>query len=263
MPDTDERTITITIDGESREVPAPDGVFLKEEVESDFVPKEVYRKELSRQAQKAREGYVKPDELVEDEEFLDRLAKDRGDFFRERLKITPPKGDDVDVEKIRGQIVEQEVEPLRGQLSEAQQEIERLRVHALDAEVADASDALGVVSDIRDLVKLWVRGRVTWDEDHGWIVTDEDGNPDYVVEGDKPVPKGVKHLLDDVKRRGEKKAWFASETRDGIDYKGHDGRTPTKAPAEMDEAEKIEFIREHGKDAWLKHLAKHRKRPAA
>ena len=257
------RTITVEIDGEAKEIPLPEGWVSEDDLRDNYMPKSMFRAELAKQTRKATEGMKKPDELLEDDDFLGRLIETRKDALIKRLGVKTGEPDEQYAQRLAEKIQEQTVKPLETKLAEKDREVSRWRERARDADIGEAFDAVNVADDYRDLIKLWARERMQFDDEHGsWVVLGEDGQPDFVVgEGGKPRPKGIADLLREIDKSGKKPGWFKGDTRPGVGIKDTHGRVQanTKKAKEMSGAEKTAFIAEHGLEAWTKKLVEERR----
>lgn len=250
----DGRTITVEIDGEAREVKLPDGYLAPDDVREHYMPREMFRSELSKQVREKTKGLVQPDDLLNDDGFLERLAEERKDELIERLGISQTaEPDEAVVAKLQRRIEDQKVKPLQEQLEESKKLIGSLRSRERDADVERSMSQLGVDDEMRELVALWGRERQQYDEEHGWVVVDEDGDIDWVQgENGKPEPKRFSHLLQEIKRSNKKPSWFRGEVRSGAGYRGSEkAAAGSKKRSEMSREEKIAYIREHGDAAYL------------
>lgn len=259
---SDRPKVSVEIDGQAREIELPEGFLPEADIRDKYVPKESVESLVQERVGRAKKGRYTPDELMEDEEFIERFAKSKAEQLREKLGIKG-KPDDQQVEALRKQIEEQMVAPLSKQVEGYKAEVTKLRQRSLDAEVGDAAGALGVHEDLVELVRVWARDRVDHDEEHGWVVLKAPGEPEVIVAEDGKTirPKRVQDLLAELKRTGERKSWFKDETRGGIGIGGPGkGGSSHKPIADMSEADKMAFIRENGQEAYLKLLAENRRK---
>lgn len=216
-----EINTTVEIDGEEREVtldPTEHGYVPEDELGDRYVPRAQHRAERDRAAREAREQAR--EELASDDDFLSRLVSENEDFFRERFG-TEGDGDEPDLDRIREQLRNEEVQPLEQELEERAEQIQRLRRDRLRGEVARACADLPVKQSLRPLIESYYENRVAWsDQYEGWFVTDESGEFEYAAnpdEQDAPY-RTVEEDLELKYRSGDYQGdWFDDNGRPGAD----------------------------------------------
>lgn len=265
----DRPKVTIDIDGEAREIELPDGFLPESQVRENFMPKtlaEQEREKAVRTAVKEAKGKLSA-ELIDSEDFLERILDLKGDEVRERLGVNGSQGPtDADFDKIRKRMIEAEVNPREERIKELSERAERLQKDALRGAWSRAIAEAGVEEDYAELVELWLEKRSAYDDEHGPVVLDDDGNPDFVLEdGGKHRPKTPRDLLSEIRKSGSKPGWFRGETTPGVGYKGAGtkGSPSGRNIQDMSEAEKRAFIRENGQEEYFKLLRASRERKSA
>lgn len=218
MPE--EITTTVEVDGEEREVtldPTSHGFVPEDDLGDRYVPRAQHRAERDRAAREAREQAR--EELASDEDFLSRLVTENEEFFQERFG---GEGDDQpDVDRLREQLRNEEVQPLEQELEERAEEIQRLRRDRLRGEVARACADLPVKQSLRPLIESFYENRVAWSDQYGgWFVQDENGDFEYAAnpdEQDAPY-RTVEEDLELKYRSGDYTGdWFDDNGRPGAD----------------------------------------------
>lgn len=252
-----EITTTVEIDGEQREVnvdPSEHGFISEDEIGDRYVPRAQHRAERDKARRKAREEARS--ELAADEEFLQTVATEREDFFRERFGDAESEGPDI--EKVREQLRSEEVEPLQSELSEREEEIQRLRRDRLRGEVARACADLPVKPNLRPLIESFYEGRVAWSDQYGgWFVTDESGEFQYAQDPeDSEAPyRTIEEDLALRHRSGDYQGdWFDENGRPGADVGspgsgGRSGRVTLEEFKQMSSTERRQ-LKDQNYDRW-------------
>jgi hypothetical protein len=251
-----DRKVKVPHGTEAIDFTIPEEWFHKDDIAETHVEKSKFATELSSRVAEITKDKKTADELLSDEKFIERVAKEKKDAVLKVLNINPSRTD-IDVAKITeeamAQVRKDEVEPLKKQLPEKDKEIDSLRLRALDAQVAEACIANGVVGDLTDLVKLYVRERTTWDGDRkDWFVKKKDGSSGYEISTNPKSPhpwQGVSELLEKTKQSGEKKSWFVAGTQAGPEFKGGggggSGAVSLESFQKLSPAERTQFYRDH------------------
>lgn len=215
MADGDTITVEHPEHGEI-EIPRPEGLVPRDKVESDYMPRSAFKEELGRRLK----GKVDPDDLLDDQEFLERVASQRADFFEERFANGDGAASEPDVEKIRAQIESEVREPLEEERDRWQEEAKALRLAKLEGEIARVGNRLPVKEKVAELLPDYYRGRVKWSEKHQtWFLIDEDGDFVYSNEPEKGLPyRTVAEDLEQKYRSGDYRGdWFDESSRPGLD----------------------------------------------
>lgn len=254
MADGDTITVEHPEHGEI-EVPRPEGFVPEEKVREDYMPKGAFKEELDRRLS----GKVDPDDLLDDEEFLERVASRRSEFFQERLGGNgdePP--NEPDLEKLRSQWESEHLEPVREEAEGWKSEAMELRQAKLEGEIARAGNRLPVKEKVSELLPDYYRGRVKWSGKHKtWFMVDDDGDFVYSNEPEKGVPyRTVAEDLEQKYRSGDYRGdWFDESSRPGLDVgdPGSGGGPPSGITVEQfremspDERRKL---KEKSPDRW-------------
>ena len=257
--ETQAQSITVEVNGEEHEVPAPKGWVSEEVLREGYVPKSTHHAAVRNEVKEATKGLVNRDDLFEDDEFVKQVAERRKDDLISMLGVnTAPAGkpDEDRVQRIAQQIEEQKVTPLRKELEGALGEVEKWRNRGFEADIAEAFSEFGVETEdgMVGPRKKYLRDLAAFDEELGaWVVKAEDGTPDFVVgEDGKPRPKTIVDVVRDMRKSGKYPGWFRGETRSGVGFKGSGAPGGgQKKRGEMSAAEKAEYIGEHGTAAFL------------
>lgn len=213
-------TIKITVDGAEKEVALPDGVLLESDVRARFTENAVVAQQKA-DFEKEIRGKL-PAELMNNEEYIERLVRVKGETLRQRLGIK--KGDEPDKDKLLEQFRDQELKPLTEQLSAKDVRINELLERQQQNEAKVACVDGGIRDELLDLVQPWVAAQMKWSDEHKAYVVIENGEVQYKVgENGRTVPKTALDLLADVEKSGKKKDWFKARVRDGANYQGSRG----------------------------------------
>lgn len=250
MPEGDERTYTTTVEIEGTEhevtIPLDDSLLTVEEVNKRYIPKSSLKERLAR----ATKDRYSVDDILENEDLLGRIAGEREDWLRERLKI---EGDKPDVSKLHDQWRATERKPLEEENEALKQTLSRSRERHREADVSAAAVKLGVKPSQLPLLGPFYRDHTKWSDEHGrHFVVDRDGEFVFdpsAKEGDPPYLT-IEADLEQKHRSGEYADWFDGKGRQGSGYSGGGGgggdRTPTLEQFEkMTDSEKTAF---YGKD---------------
>jgi len=182
------------------------------------------------------EGNIDVSALDEETAFR-RLAEQQGIELREDGK---PKGSvsDEEIQELRRKA--SEVEDLQSQLKEARSEIESTRETRLESEVLSTAD--GIQNGAQDDVLANAKRRMTYDDDYGWVATDDDGNVRF--EGGEPV--GPETVVGEI--REEKTYLFKeSEMEDGPSSEPSDDETSSPGDmSNMSTEERAEALNQTG-----------------
>lgn len=182
---------TVTIDGEAHEVDPSQVEFGEDEAPDGFVTQDevdgIVQKRLQR-----KERQVKSD-LKDSDEFWNEMAQARGVELREDGK---PKGSlkDDEVEELRRKA--SKVSSLQDELETLREERQETRRTKLQNRVLQSVD--GIQDGAQDDVLANVERNVTYDDEYGWVATDENGDIRY--EAGEPVgPQEVANSLREQK----------------------------------------------------------------
>ena len=161
---------------------------------------------VSRAKRSAREEFLSSDE------FFAEAAQARGIELREDGK---PKGSlkDEEVEALRKKA--SKVESLSSELEQLRAEQDQTRRTQLQNSVLTTVD--GVHENAKDDLLAAVERQMTYDDDYGWVATDQDGNIMY--SGGEPIDvEGVTSTL-----REEKPYFFKSQSMSSGPSSDHSG----------------------------------------
>lgn len=260
-------TKTIEVDGEEREVEVD---VSPEELGDSVVTKDEFKSRLSEERAKVRRAEREKasdkfslDELTSNEELLEELRDRNPDLF------ASPNGDgeeeagggltEDDLERFQEKWKREHVKPLQERLDELQGEAERLRVEKLRNEVLEAANEVDVRSGLRRALFLEYRDRMEYSpEEGGWFLKDGDDFEISTSDGDNRYVT----VEEDIRQRKESgdlaPDWFESSTREGAGFGGTDsgGGSPQSSIDEMSEQERMEFIDEHGLEAYREAVRK-------
>jgi len=213
----DDEDEPVSVDPEQVEVEDSDPFLTQEEVDG------VVEKRLNRGRRKIlRSAGLSPTEFRDDEGRIDlsevtdevvfqRLAEQRGiELDEDGNPIAPQQ--EQEAEELRQQLsqVEQEKNQLEEKVSEYESTIEETRETKLETEVLTSADGIrdGAQKDVVTAAKR----RMKYDEEYGWVATDEQGNVKY--DGGEPVQ--ADGVVDEL--REEKDFYFRdSDMNDGPD----------------------------------------------
>ena len=243
MADEATRTLrtTVSVAGESHEVEValPDGYLTPDEVREHYMPRDNFQSELSRRLR----GKANPDELLNDEAFIDRVLETHEDRLREALKIENNGGPTPEqLDRVREQLRREELAPLEERLESLQGSNESLRSRILHGEVLEASRDVGVVDDLLPLVEDHYGKRVKWDDDwKQYFVVDKDGEFELTSrpERGKAPYKTVREDLEERRKSGNYPSWFKAKQRSGSGFdRAGGGGVNLDLDAQIAEAEK-------------------------
>jgi hypothetical protein len=234
------------------DVEIPADYLHKDDVTKTHVPKDQVEPIIVDRLTRATKGLAKPDDLVRNDEFLQRVATERKEDL---VKLLGLPADKVDVPKIQQEAVErlnkETVEPLTKKVGELATDNATLQGRVLDAQVTEASVDLNVDPELRDLVKLFVRQNFAWDPEKKEWFQKKAGGEGFEFSGD-PNNTGqpyvmVKEYLTKIKREGKNKSWFLAGTQNGSSF-SNTGDASTMTAERYDKlppAEKTKFAVEH------------------
>lgn len=241
------------------EIEVPEEFLHKDDINEKYAPKDTFQAELERRVESITKERKKPEDLIVDDVFVKSLIDKRKDDVIKMLGLPKP-GEGPDLTKVateaEARVREAEVKPLAEQVKAGAEEISGLRGRDLDAQVHEAANTVGVVPDLVDLVKMYVRDRVGWDPKlKQWFVKKVDGSEGFEFSTDPKAGgapyKKVRELLQDMARDPARKAWFADRTQAGADFRGNgDVRGMTvDIFNKLKPADKTKFMTEHPEEA--------------
>jgi len=178
LPDQDE---PVEVDAQHVEVEEGDPFLTQEEVDG------VIQKRLSRKESNLRS------ELKEDDEFFQEAAKARGIELREDGR---PKGAPTDDELQQLKQKASKAEALEGKVEEYEQRIEESREQELKNTLIDKAPP-PANETARDTFVREARSEMTYDDEFGWVKTDENGEIEYRA-GEPVGPDQVIAELEDT-----------------------------------------------------------------
>lgn len=251
--------ITVTLpDGQTAQV-EPDALALPEgfalhtpEKPADgFVTAAYMQQEIQRRS--ASKAQLR-DQLKADDAFRREIAGEIGVQIGEDGKAVLPKnGSDVDLAALKQQWQREELEPVKGQLNTLQrtvrnaQMVEAARQAGLDERfltpVADGADPLAV-----SLLAPFVK-----EDDEGRAYVQMGGVPVMASNpqaGDSPyasLPEAVKKL---AQTEGLKPYLAQQQPQRGSGYSGTGGKGYPAKRSEMSTQQKVEYVKEHGSEAF-------------
>jgi len=144
----------------------------------------VVQKRLDRQESRLRS------ELLEDDDFWAEMAQERGVELRDDGM---PKGSatDEEIQELRRQA--SRAESLEAELEDTQQTIQEARESTLEQNLLDKAPP-AANETARETFKREAKSRMTYDEEYGWVKTNEDG--DIAYQGGEPV--GVDGVVSEI-----------------------------------------------------------------
>jgi hypothetical protein len=164
------------------------------------------------------------------------------------------------MERIAKKVRAQEVDPLKEEVETLAERNKRLERGALEGAWSRAIHEVDVDTEggTDELVELWLEKHTTYDEEHGPVALDDQGQPDFVMlDGGGHRPKTPTDLLKELKKSGKYPSWFRGSTRPGAGYNDSGkGSAPEKSAKDMSEAEKRAWRAEHTVEEWQEKLAR-------
>lgn len=242
MADDDRSfTTTVTIGEEKHEVSVsvPDGFIRQSAVDEDYVLKDTVQDRIKR----GLKGRHRFEDITADEDLLRRIATERGDWFREELKI---EGEKPDLTKFEESLRLTHVKPLEDERDLLKTENGRLRTVQLNGAVSSASLALTVKKSQVDLLGPYYAARTRWsEEDRDWYLVDDKGEFEY----SQAKPGTYKTIREDMDQKSHDPVfadWFDGKGRRGSDYKGggppgRDGEITAEAFGKMTDGQRKEL----------------------
>jgi hypothetical protein len=170
---------TVTIDGEEHDVDASQVAYGEDESPDGYVHQDdvdgIVQKRLSRKERQMK------DDLKQDDEFFREAATARGIELREDGR---PKGavKDDELQELRRKA--SEAESLQERVQEYESQMEETRRTQLHNEVLSSLNT-PPQEGAKDDILATIERQATYDEEYGWVVTNEDG--DIAFEGGEPV----------------------------------------------------------------------------
>jgi vacuolar-type H+-ATPase subunit I/STV1 len=174
------------------------------EIEDDdpLIPEGEVDERMDKRIGRAKREHKKS--LKDDDEFFRSLAEARGLEFDEEGALQ------TGVDDERFQEVKKKasrVDELEEELEEANKKIQRGRETDLENKLLQVSD--GIREDMKDVFLTYGKQRFTYDDEYGWVATDEDG--DVAFKGGKP--KGPEAVVNEM--RETKPGFFKSTEMNG------------------------------------------------
>lgn len=165
----------------------PDSAEVKDDLLTQDEVDGIVQKRLNRQESRLK------DDLVEDDQFWQEMAQERGVELRDDGK---PKGSATDEELQELRRKASRAESLEEELEEKQETIQSTRQKRLRQDLRDKAPT-PANETARDTFLNEAEGRMTYDDEYGWVKTGEDG--EIVYEAGEPVgPDGVVSELEDT-----------------------------------------------------------------
>ena len=168
----------VELEGEEEPVEvSPDQVQVEDD--DPFLTQEevdgVVEKRLNRQESRLKS------QLLEDDSFWEEMAQERGVELREDGM---PKGSatDEEIQELRRKA--SKAESLEAELEEYEQTIQQTREQTLEQTLLDKAPP-AANETARETFVREAKSRMTYDDEYGWVKTDEDGNVAY--SGGEPV----------------------------------------------------------------------------
>ena len=177
VPEADE---PIEVPADSVEVQDDEDVVLKTQDELD----NIIQSRFNRERNKTRK------ELKQDEEFFREAASERGIDLREDGK---PKGSIKDEELRELKEKASRVDTLEEKVSEYEQSIQQAREERLERQLLDSAPPTANETAEKTFVRE-AKSQMTYDEEYGWVATDEDGEIIY----DAGEPVGPNDVISDL-----------------------------------------------------------------
>jgi hypothetical protein len=195
LEDEDGSTNEVEVPADAIEVQEDEDLILKSQADYDSM----LQSRLSRKENSVRE------ELRNDEEFLQEAMQDT--FGVELREDGRPKGSpqDDELEELRRKA--SKAESLEEQVQEYEEQIEDTRRTRAWGKIQEV--APNVREGAAEDVKAAAFRRMSWDEEYGWVKTDEDGNVVY----DAGEPVGIEGVTEEL--TNEKEYLFESTEMQG------------------------------------------------
>lgn len=255
MPERETTTVDHPEHGEI-EVPVPEGYVPEDRVRENYMPKSTFQEELRRRMSGKRD----PDELLEDEDFLERVADRRSDFFADRFGEGGGEGDGPDPEKLRSQWEETDLKPVAKERDQWKEEALELRRSRIPTQIARArfEENLPIKDKIGPLLEDYYERRTKWHEEHGEVfLVDDNGEFVYSPSPEEGLPyMTIAEDLEKKYRSGDYTGdWFDENGRPGADVgspgsgSGRRGRVTSEQFQEMSPAERRQ-LKEQSYDRW-------------
>jgi hypothetical protein len=261
----EEKELDVAIDA----IALPDGyqILAPGTTPKGFVSETYFKDELDRRG-KAMAGLIKPDDAIADDGLFKRMAERRGIGLGEDLKPTR-KIDPDEIKSMREQWRKEELEPVRGQLdtvtkqyrdrerNDLMHEVERAMAPAEGPKVKEALRSRTFPDQPPAIVEQLLK-RFERDDERGvWFFRDGAGNPVYSENPTTANPYAPPSRLFAMLRAQNVDIFEnTSPTPSGLGKPGAGGRpSDTRKASEFSLGEKMEFMKQHGADAWTKKLA--------
>jgi hypothetical protein len=214
-----------------------------DEVNEKYVSKEQMEATMKARLAKATNGRFKPDELLDNEDFLSRLVTERGDKLTELMQVTKtlPSAD-----RIKQEILKTQVEPLQQTLEAEKKSKNSLLARVREGSLRKVATEVGLHEDMIDILNSHYAAKVKYSDEHGdFYLVDNDGEFVFRTGGKDANGSPFKSIQDDlseIKAAGKYGAWFKSTARDGIGLKSTKSGTGAVSLAEFEKmtiAEKV------------------------
>lgn len=218
---------------EDADVDLPDEAEQRDDLLTQDEVDDVVQKRLNRQERNLK------DQLRSNEEFLQEAMQET--FGVELRDDGRPKGapTDDEVQEMRQKI--SELEAAAEERDQLKERINSVRETELENELLSSAD--GVKDDMQDVFMSYAKSQMTYDDEYGWVATDEDDNVQF--EGGEPVTPG--DFAEQT--REERPSMFRDPSMDNGPESSPDDDEPVDDSdlAEMSKEEKAEALNDTGR----------------
>lgn len=189
---------TVTIDGSEHEVDPSQVEYGEDEQPDGYLPESEVESRVQKRVERTKRDTKKA--LKNDDEFWREMAESRGIELRDDGK---PKGSlkDEEVEELKRKA--SKAESLEEKVEEYEETFEETRRTQLHNKVLSSVE--GVQEGAKEDLLMIMERRSTYDDEYGWVVTDDDGGIQY--EAGEPVTPS-----DHVETLREKKPYLFKST---------------------------------------------------
>lgn len=251
----------VEIDGKAIPVTLPEGVATADTLRDQYVPKGHVESIVQDRLRRATNGLRKPEELLEDEGFLDQVVTKHKDTLATRLGVKPS---DDQLARYREAWEKSHVTPLQAELETTKGTLNGLVGRVFRSDFMAAARDTGVADELADLVELYVKERTKWSPEHNrHFVVDEKGEFRYGAGKDGVPYMTPAEFLAELQRGGKHAAWFKARQRDGVGFQGT-GAPGSAGAITLDQFEKMTGaermkLREQDPAAWQRLMDERRK----
>lgn len=228
------KTLVVSHEGADITVTLPEGWEHQDDIKQKYLPKDQFARELERRVAAKTRGLVKPDDLLNDEDYLGKMLgiDTNKELAYGLLGLKPGEpGADVDVPEIRRKIEEDltsrfmdaEIKPRDEKIEGLQTLVTLLRERDFSAAFSTAAINADVHDEMYEPLTVLFRRQFKFDEkENGWYRVGEDGELEVNI---NPEPNGPRFMtigdvLKEERRSGKHKTWFKAPGSGGGGYQG-------------------------------------------